>query len=53
MTHLKLLGIYLEEEEKDIIRQIAAKNRMSISTAAKILLLDNAKHLSERNVLKS
>lgn len=48
-----MIGLYLDEAEKDMIRQIAANHRITMSKAAKILMMDNAMHLAERNLFKS
>jgi len=49
---LEILGVKLPEQDKEILRQVAARNRLTMSDIARMLIADGIEHFKERNVLK-
>ncbi|MDQ1273940.1 MAG: hypothetical protein QG591_2570 [Planctomycetota bacterium] len=49
---LELLGVKLPEQDKEILRQVAERNRLTMSDIARLLITDGIEHFKERNVLK-
>jgi hypothetical protein len=50
---LEMFGVKLLSEDKEVLRQVAEKNRLTMSDVARLMLLDGIKHLKERNILKA
>ena len=49
---LEMFGVKLLSEDKEVLRQVAERNRLTMSDVARLMLLDGIKHLKERNILK-
>ena len=48
----QLLGVMVPKGDKEIIREIAIKNRLTMSDVARMLISDSIEHIAERNLLK-
>lgn len=51
-TDLEMLGVMVPKGDKEIIREIAAKNRLTMSDVARMLISDSIEHINERDILK-
>ncbi|WP_286878240.1 hypothetical protein [Methanosaeta sp. UBA458] len=51
-TDLEMLGVMVPKGDKEIIREIAARNRLTISDVARMLITDGIEHIGERDILK-
>lgn len=49
---LEMFGVKLLSEDKEVLRQVAEKNRLTMSDVARLMLLDSIQHLKERNILR-
>ena len=49
---LELLGIMIPTEDKRFIREMATRNRLTMSDVARMLISDSSEHISEREILK-
>jgi hypothetical protein len=49
---LEMFGIKLQSEDKELIKQVALRNRLTMSDVARLILLDGIQHLEERSILK-
>ena len=45
----QLLGVMVPKGDKEIIREIAIKNRLTMSDVARMLISDSIEHIAERN----
>ena len=52
MSENEMLGVFLPKEDKEEIKEIARKNRLSISSVARMLITDSLEHITERDFLK-
>jgi hypothetical protein len=48
----EILNITVFPEDKQAIKRIAAKNKMTASYVARLLIADGIKHIKERNIFK-
>ena len=48
----QLLGVMVPKSDKEIIREIATKNRLTMSDVARMLISDSIEHIAERDILK-
>ena len=48
----EILNITVFPEDKQAIKRIAAKNKMTASYVARLLIADGIKHIKERNIIK-
>jgi hypothetical protein len=51
-TDLEMLGVMVPKGDKEIIREIAIRNRLTMSDIARMLISDSIEHISERDILK-
>ena len=51
-TELEMLGVMVPKGDKEIIREIAIRNRLTMSDIARMLISDSIEHISERDILK-
>ena len=51
-TDLEMLGVMVPKGDKEIIREIATRNRLTMSDVARMLITDGIEHIGERNILK-
>ena len=49
---LELLGIMIPTEDKKFIKEIASRNRLTMSDVARMLISDSIEHIAERDILK-
>ncbi|MDQ1251363.1 MAG: hypothetical protein QG646_436 [Euryarchaeota archaeon] len=52
MSENEMLGVFLPKEDKEEIKEIARKNKLSISSVARMLICDSLEHLGESELLK-
>jgi hypothetical protein len=48
----EMLGVMVPKNDKEAIKEIADRNRITISDVARLLLRDSLEHISERDILK-
>jgi hypothetical protein len=48
----EMLGVWIAKSDKEIIREIARTNRMSISDIARIMINYGLENISTQNILK-
>ena len=48
----QLLGVMVRKGDKEIIREIATRNRLTMSDVARMLISDSIEHIAERDILK-
>ena len=48
----QLLGVMVPKSDKEIIREIAIRNRLTMSDVARMLISDGIEHIAERDILK-
>jgi hypothetical protein len=48
----EMLGVWIAKSDKKIIKELARRNRMSISTITRILLNNGLENLNTQNILK-
>lgn len=48
----EMLGVMVPRSDKIAIKEIATRNRLTISDVARLLLCDSLEHISERDILK-
>jgi len=51
-TEFEMLGVMVPRSDKKAIREIANKNRLTISDVARMLIMDSLEHITERDLLK-
>jgi len=51
-NEFEMLGVMIPRKDKEIIKEIAGRNRMTISDVARLLIIDGIEHISERDILK-
>ena len=51
-TDLEMLGVMVPKGDKEIIREIAIRNRLTMSDVARMLISDSIEQISERDILK-
>jgi len=52
MKRLELLGIKIPMQDKEILRQIADMNKITMSDVARMLITDGIEHIADRDLLK-
>lgn len=48
----ELLGVKMTLKDKDLLRRVAQKNRLTMSDLARIILMDGLEHFGERYFLR-
>ena len=48
----EMLGVMVPSNDKKAIKEIAIRNRLTISDVARMLIMDGIEHISERDILK-
>jgi hypothetical protein len=48
----EMLGVMVPSSDKKTIKDIAARNRLTISDVARMLIADGIEHISDREILK-
>ena len=48
----EMLGVMVPRSDKIAIKEIAARNRLTISDVARMLITDGIEHIAERDILK-
>jgi len=48
----EMLGVWIAKSDKEVIKELARRNRMSISTITRILLNNGLESLNTQNILK-
>ena len=48
----QLLGVMVPKGDKETIREIATRNRLTMSDVARMLISDSIEHIAERDILK-
>lgn len=48
----EMLGVMVPSSDKKTIKEIAARNRLTISDVARMLITDGIEHITEREILK-
>jgi hypothetical protein len=48
----EMLGVMVPSSNKKAIKDIAARNRLTISDVARMLIADGIEHIAERGILK-
>lgn len=48
----EMLGVWIAKSDKEIIKELARRNRMSISTIARILINNSLENINKQNILK-
>ena len=51
-NEFEMLGVMVPRSDKKAIKEIASRNRLTISDVARMLITDGIEHFKERNVLK-
>ena len=51
-TDLEMLGVMVPKGDKEIIREIAIRNRLTMSDVARMFISDSIEHIAERDILK-
>ena len=51
-NEFEMLGVMIPRKDKEIIKEIAGRNRMTISDVARLLIMDGIENISERDILK-
>ena len=52
MKRLDLLGIKIPMQDKEILRQIADMNKITMSDVARMLITDGIENIADRDLLK-
>jgi|WetSurMetagenome_2_1015567.scaffolds.fasta_scaffold03055_5 hypothetical protein len=52
MKRLELLGIKIPMRDKEILRQIADMNKITMSDVARMLITDGIENIADRDLLK-
>jgi hypothetical protein len=48
----EMLGVMVPSSDKKTIKEIAVRNRLTISDVARMLIADGIEHISDREILK-
>ncbi len=48
----EMLGVMVPRSDKKAIKEIAIKNRLTISDVARMLITDGIEHIADRDLLK-
>ena len=48
----EMLGVMVPSNDKEAIKEIANRNRLTISDVARMLITDGIEHIGERDILK-
>lgn len=48
----EMLGVMVPRSDKEAIKEIAARNRLTISDVVRMLIIDGIEHIGERDILK-
>jgi len=48
----EMLGVWIAKSDKEIIKELARRNRMSISDIARILINNSLENINKQNILK-
>jgi hypothetical protein len=48
----EMLGVWIPRNDKKTIKEIASRNRLTISDVARMLISDGIEHITERDILK-
>lgn len=48
----EMLGVMVPRSDKKAIKEIAARNRLTISDVARMLITDGIEHIADRDILK-
>ena len=48
----EMLGVMVPTNDKKVIKEIASRNRLTISDVARMLIMDGLEHIGERDILK-
>jgi hypothetical protein len=50
--NFELLGILVPSAQKEMLRQVAESNNLTMSDLGRLILTDGLNHISERSILK-
>lgn len=48
----EMLGVMVPSSDKKAIKDVAARNRLTISDVARMLIADGIEHIADREILK-
>ena len=48
----EMLGVWIAKSDKEVIKELARRNRMSISDIARILINNSLENISTQNIFK-
>ena len=51
-NEFEMLGVMVPRSDKKAIKEIAIRNRLTISDVARMLISDGIEHITEREILK-